>query len=101
MPLTNERLYLNYFGHINLNTAWADTYIYDVWRKEKKSPEDIDDNQLEVMYEIIEAKLQKYTEKVIRLENKFDTYEFFEEIIEDQNLLDLVEETHNTIKDGD
>ena len=101
MPLTNENLYLSYFGHINLNTAWADTYIYDVWRKEKKSPEDINDDDLKVMYEIIEIKLQKYLEKVIRIEDKFDTYDFFEEIIEDKNLFDLVDQTHNTINDGD
>tara|TARA_R100000773_G_C4146484_1_gene70535 strand:- start:19 stop:390 length:372 start_codon:yes stop_codon:yes gene_type:complete len=61
---------------ISMNTNWADDYIHDCLRYERG--EDTDECELYELYTMIENELDKCLEGVVRFDDNFDTYDFFE-----------------------
>jgi hypothetical protein len=87
------------WGRINLNTSWAEIYIHDVWRMELKPKGEYKPDDLYVLYGMIEGKMNKYITKIIEEEERFDTYDLFEAMIENELIALLAERTHNKVVD--
>ena len=77
---------------IRMNTSWAEQYIYDVLRMEQK--EDVDEKELHLLYVMISKDFDYWVNRVIREDLKFDTYEFFEHLMNDRDIYYQLEKTH-------
>ena len=64
---------------ISMNTNWADDYIHDCLRYERG--EDTDECELYELYTMIENELDNRLDSVVRWDENFDTYDFFEGVI--------------------
>ena len=64
---------------VSMNTAWADDYIHDCLRYERG--DDADEVALYQLYARIEFLMERELEIIIYEERKWDTYDFFEDIV--------------------
>mgnify|MGYP003132644773 CR=1 FL=1 len=87
------------WGMINMNTSWADDYIHDVWRLEIKPEGEYNKTDLYDLYRFMENKMDLYLEKIIEKNEKFDTYDLFEMMIEDEDINLLAHRTHDKVID--
>ena len=85
---------------VSMNTNWAEAYIHDCLRYERG--EDTDEDKLYEIFTMIENELDRALENVVRYDETFDTYEFFEDKVENNcELMRLIEEVLVPVKEDE
>ena len=85
------------WGTIIMNISWASDYIHDCLRYEVK--ENVDESDLSLTYLWIEKAMDKWLDRIIYQDGKWDTYEFFESLADDKAIMEMIEKTHNKVED--
>tara|TARA_R100001594_G_scaffold150384_1_gene211347 strand:+ start:1534 stop:1827 length:294 start_codon:yes stop_codon:yes gene_type:complete len=87
------------YGSLNMNTSWANDYIYDCWRMELKDEGEYKEFDLYEMYRRMEGEMDYYMSKLIQQDGKWDTYDLFEIMKNNIDIWKLAEATHNPVID--
>ena len=85
---------------VSMNTNWAEAYIHDCLRYERG--EDTDEDKLYELFIMIENELDRALENVVRYDETFDTYEFFEDRIANScEIMRFIEEVLVPVKEDE
>ena len=74
---------------VSMNTNWADDYIHDCLRYERG--DNTDEIQMFQLYTMIENELDKVVDKIVCCDGNFDTYDFFEQISNNCEIMTMIE----------
>ena len=85
------------WGTIKINISWARDYIHDCLRYEVK--ENVSEFDYNLTYHLIEKAMDKWLNRIILQDGKWDTYDFFHSLENDKAIMEMIEKTHDKVMD--